>query len=55
MSLLCHFLVGHPLVARFEVDDAAIGEAVFEKIMLHDLIVTMGVNSNIAIYRKPKI
>ena len=48
-SLVSHLLVGQPFVAVGEEDDAAVGEAVFEDVVLHDAVVAVGVDADVAV------
>ena len=42
-------LVGEAGGAGGEVDDAAVGEAVFEEVVLHDVVVAVGVDADVAV------
>ena len=43
------FLVGQSFVAVGEEDDAAVGEAVFEDVMLHDAVAAVRVDADVAV------
>ena len=47
-------LVGEAFVAIVEIDDAAIGEAVFGDVVLHDEIVPVGVDAYVGVVEPRK-
>ena len=49
------FLICQPFVARCEVDDATIGEAVLFDVVLHDRVVHVGVDTDVCIMRKTEV
>ena len=48
-------LIGQPFVTRQQVDNAAIGETMFQEIVLHNLIVSMRINANISVARQAEV
>ena len=49
MFVLDYFLVCQSFVAVGEEDDAAVGKAVFEDVVLHDAVVAVGVDADVAV------
>ena len=49
------FLICLALVARSKVDDATIGKAVLLDVVLHDIIVLMGIDSDVCIMGKAEV
>ena len=48
----CVFLESQALIAVGEIDDAAVGEAVFLKEVLHDFIVAVGIDADVGVNRE---
>ena len=49
------FLISKSLVARSEVDDATIGEAMLLYVVLHDKVVLVGVDADVCISREAEV
>ena len=45
--LIMVFLICKALISIGKVDDTAIGEAVFQEVMLHNYVVAMGIYANV--------
>ena len=52
---LNYFLIRQPLVAIGQEDDAAILEAVFQDIVLHDAVVAVRVDADVPVVGKAKL
>ena len=50
-----HHLIGQPLIAVGKMDDATIGKALFLDGMLHDVVVLVRVDADIAISFKAEV
>ena len=48
-------LIGQSFVTRQQVDNTAIGETMFQEIVLHNLIVSMRINANISVARQAEV
>ena len=50
--LSCDFLIGQPFISRCKEDDSAVGEAMLLDVVLHDKVVAVGVDADVAIFRE---
>ena len=48
-------MISKSFVARQQIDDAAIGEAVLQDVMLHNLVVAVSVYADIRVIRKAEL
>ena len=44
-----HLLISQPLIARQQIDDTAIGEAVLQDVVLHNLVVVVSIYADVRI------